>query len=80
MHGSGDTVEAAWWAHAWHKFVDVEKDRKSPVALEAIGRIQRLYAIEARIGRKTSAERLQIQQSDVTRNLRPYGVRYSNSA
>ena len=64
LYESGDIVEAACWAHARRKFVDVEKDGKSPVALEAIGRIQQLYAIESRIRGKPADERLQIRQSE----------------
>ena len=46
------------------KFVDVEKDGKSPVALEAIGRVQQLYAIESRIRGKPAGQRLQIRQAE----------------
>ena len=64
LYESGEIIEAACWAHARRKFVDVEKDSKSPVALEAIGRIQQLYAIEARVRGKPAAERLQIRQAE----------------
>ena len=46
----GDKIqEAACWAHARRKFYDVHQATQSPLALEALDRIGRLYAIEADI-------------------------------
>ena len=42
----GPIVEAACWAHARRKFFDLARLTKAPIALEAIARIDALFAIE----------------------------------
>jgi hypothetical protein len=48
---------AACWAHARRKLFEVHEATKSPIAQEALLRIQALYAIEAEITGKPAAER-----------------------
>jgi hypothetical protein len=62
----GDLVEAACWAHARRKLFELAELRRSPIALEAVRRIDALFAlertingaaIEARIGRRQAEAR-----------------------
>jgi transposase len=39
-------IEAACWAHARRKFFDLARINKAPIALEAVARIDALFAIE----------------------------------
>ena len=48
---------AACWAHARRKLFEVYEATKSPIAQEALLRIQALYAIEAEITGKSATER-----------------------
>ncbi len=48
---------AACWAHARRKLFDVHEATKSPIAAEALRRIQALYVIEAEITGRSAAER-----------------------
>jgi transposase len=48
---------AACWAHARRKLFEVHEATKSPIAQEALLRIQALYAIEAEITGKSATER-----------------------
>nr|WP_283949641.1 IS66 family transposase [Limobrevibacterium gyesilva] len=48
---------AAYWAHARRKLFDVHEATGSPIAEEALRRIQALYAIEAEITGKSAAHR-----------------------
>jgi transposase len=45
----GPIVEAACWAHARRKFFDLARLQKAPVAIEAVERIDALFAIEREI-------------------------------
>jgi hypothetical protein len=62
-------TEAACWAHARRKFVDLHDLHQSPVAAEALDRIGALYAVEAEI-------RAALPTSDV-RYARNAAVRFS---
>src|SRR4029079_14507156 len=42
----GLIIEAACWAHARHKFFDLARINKAPIASEAVARIDALFAIE----------------------------------
>src|ERR687891_114292 len=42
----GPIVEAACWAHARRKFFDLARLNKAPIAIEAVARIDALFAIE----------------------------------
>jgi len=39
-------IEAAGWAHARRKFFDLARLQKAPIAIEAVKRIDALFAIE----------------------------------
>ena len=54
----GPIVEAACWAHSRRKFFDLARLRKMPIAIEAVQRIDALFAIEREINGKPPAERL----------------------
>lgn len=45
----GPIVEAGCWSHVRRKFFDLAKDGKSPIAAEAVRRIDELFAIERNI-------------------------------
>ncbi len=45
----GAIIEAACWAHARRKFVDLARLKKAPIAIEAVARIEALFAIEREI-------------------------------
>jgi transposase len=55
-------MHAACWAHARRKLFDEFERTKSPIAEEALRRIQQLYAIEAEITGKTADERQKIRR------------------
>ena len=45
----GPIIEAACWAHARRKFFDLARLTKAPIAVEAVKRIDVLFAIEREI-------------------------------
>jgi transposase len=53
----GPIIEAACWAHARRKFFDLARLQKAPIAIEAVARIDALFAIEREINRLTPQER-----------------------
>lgn len=53
----GPIVEAACWAHARRKFFDLARLKKAPIAIEAVNRIDELFAIEREINGATPEER-----------------------
>lgn len=59
-------VELAFcWAHTrryFHKELDQKAPEKTPIAAEALSRIQHLYAIEAEIRRRSAEERRAVRQ------------------
>jgi transposase len=55
--GPPGIVHVACWAHARRKFFDVFEATRSPMAEEALRRIQALYAIEAEMTGKPPSER-----------------------
>ena len=57
IYEAGRIQEAACWAHVRRKFYDLEVAHKSPVAIEALERIARLYAIEKEIRGRPPDER-----------------------
>jgi transposase len=59
---AGRIFEAACWAHGRRKFFELANLQKAPVAIEAVKRIDELFAIEASIVNKTAAERLAVRQ------------------
>jgi transposase len=58
----GPIVEAACWAHARRKFFDLARLTKAPIALEAVARIDALFAIERDINGLLPEERRKVRQ------------------
>ncbi len=58
----GPIVEAACWAHARRKFFDLARLNKAPIAIEAVARIDVLFAIERDINGLSPAERRKVRQ------------------
>jgi transposase len=54
----GPIVEASCWAHARRKFFDLARINKAPIAIEAVERIDALFAIEREINGKPPYERM----------------------
>jgi transposase len=54
----GPIIEAACWAHARRNFFDLARISKAPIAIEAVERIDALFAIEREINARTAQERL----------------------
>ena len=57
----GPIVEAACWAHARRKFFDLARLQKAPIAIEAVERIDALFAIEREINGMVPQERLAVR-------------------
>ena len=58
----GPIIEAACWAHARRKFFDLARLKKSPIAIEAIKRIDVLFAIEREINGLPPEQRRAVRQ------------------
>ena len=58
----GPIVEAACWAHARRKFFDLARINKAPIAIEAVERIDALFAIEREINGVTPQERVCVRK------------------
>jgi transposase len=54
----GPIIEAACWSHARRKFFDLARIDKAPIAIEAVKRIDVLFAIEREINGVTPEERV----------------------
>jgi len=57
----GPVVEAVCWAHARRKFFDLARINKAPIAIEAVERIDALFAIERDINGKPPPERKRVR-------------------
>jgi len=57
----GPIIEASCWAHARREFFDLARLQKAPIAIEAVERIDALFAIEREINGKPPAERLRVR-------------------
>jgi transposase len=57
----GPIVEVACWAHARRKFFDLARLNKAPIAVEAVERIDALFAIEHEINGMTPQQRVDIR-------------------
>jgi len=57
----GPIVEAACWAHARRQFFDLARLDKAPIAIQAVERIDALFAIEREINGFTSQERIAVR-------------------
>ena len=64
----GPIIEAACWAHARRQFFDLARLDKAPIAIEAVERIDALFAIEREINGIPPQERLRVR-SDQSRAL-----------
>jgi len=62
IYADGLVFEAACWAHARRKFVELDELHKSPIAAEMIDRIGELYAIEKEIRGRRPDERRAVRQ------------------
>jgi transposase len=60
--GAGRIIEAACWAHGRRKFFELAELQKAPVAIEAVKRIDALFAIEREINGKPPDVRLRVRQ------------------
>ena len=58
----GPIVEAACWAHARRKFFELAELQKAPLAIEAVRRIDELFAIERKINGLPPDERRDVRQ------------------
>jgi transposase len=57
----GPIVEAACWAHARRKFFDLAQINKAPIAIEAVERIDVLFAVEREINGMAPQERVRVR-------------------
>jgi transposase len=57
----GPIAEAACWAHARRKFFDLARIKQAPIAIEAVERIDALFAIEREINGFTPQERIALR-------------------
>ena len=58
----GPIIEAACWAHGRRKFFELAKLGKSPIAVEAVRRIDELFEIERTINGRSPDERKAVRQ------------------
>jgi transposase len=59
---AGLIVEAACWAHGRRKFFELAELQKAPVAIEAVRRIDELFAIEREINGQPPDQRRAVRQ------------------
>ena len=58
----GPIVEAACWAHGRRKFFELADLQKAPIAIEAVWRIDELFAIEREINGRSASYRHEVRQ------------------
>lgn len=58
---TGPIIEAACWAHARRKFVDLARINQAPIAAEAVARIDALFAIEREINGLAPQQRVAVR-------------------
>ena len=63
LYETGRAVEVACWAHVRRPFYEISVAADSPIAREALERIQALFAIEAEIRGRPAEERRTLRQS-----------------
>jgi len=63
LYETGRVLEAACWAHVRRAFYDIALKDASPIAREALERIQGLFGIEAEIRGRSAEERRSIRQA-----------------
>jgi transposase len=59
----GPIIEAACWAHARREFFDLARLAKAPIAIEAVERIDALFAIEREINGLAPQERVRVRNA-----------------
>ena len=59
----GPIIEAACWAHGRRKFYELAELQKAPLAIEAVRRIDELFAIEREINGQPPDERRRVRQA-----------------
>jgi transposase len=59
-------IEAGCWSHARRKFYELATLKKAPIAIEAVRRIDELFAIEREINGLTTDERLAARKERMT--------------
>jgi transposase len=62
----GSITEAACWSHGRRKFFELADLRKAPLAVEAVRRIDAIFAIEREINGLAGAQRLAARQKRIT--------------
>ena len=60
----GPITEIACWAHGRRKFFDLARLQKAPLAIEAVRRIDALFAIERTINGRPAEERRRVRQAE----------------
>lgn len=60
---SGPILEASCWAHGRREFFQIAELRKAPMALEAVRRIDALFAIEREINGASHEQRLAVREA-----------------
>ena len=58
----GPIIEAACWAHGRRKFYELAELQKAPIAIEAVRRIDELFAIEREINGRSQDQRLAVRR------------------
>ena len=61
----GPITEAACWSHGRRKFFELADLRKAPLAIEAVRRIDAIFAIEREINGLAAEQRLAVRQKSV---------------
>jgi transposase len=61
----GPITEAACWSHGRRKFFELADLRKAPLAIEAVRRIDAIFAIERQINGATAEQRLALRNEQV---------------
>jgi transposase len=69
LYETGRVREAACWAHVRRKFYDLAEAHRSPLAKEAVERINQLYAIEKSIRGRPPEERQRVRQAEARPRL-----------
>jgi transposase len=59
---AGPIVEVACWAHARRYFFDLARLNKAPIGIEAVARVDALFAIEREINGASPTERRRVRQ------------------
>jgi transposase len=69
LYETGKVREAACWAHVRRKFYDLAEAHRSPLAREAVERINQLYAIEKSIRGRPPDERRRVREAEARPRL-----------